>query len=54
MMAADLFKREKEYQATMFLALSMLEKGVIDQRDYDQMKELMLRKYRPLLGSLIG
>ena len=54
MMTAEAFKREKEYQATMSIVRSMVKSGVIDQCDYEKTKALMLQKYSPLLGSLIG
>lgn len=54
MMTEKEFKREKEYQATMSIVHAMVKSGIINQCDYEKIKALMLQKYSPLLGSLIG
>jgi hypothetical protein len=46
------FESESLYQATMTIARSMLERGVITQVEYSEIDTIMLDKYRPLLGSL--
>ena len=53
-MTAEEFQREKEYRTTMYIAQSMKENGIISQDDYDRIKALMLKKYHPLLGTLVG
>ncbi len=54
MMTADEFRRETEYQTTMSIAQAMMKNGIISQGDYDKIKALMIQKYSPLIGSLVG
>lgn len=54
MMTAEEFQREKEYQTVMCIVQSMRKNGIISQSDYEKIKTLMIEKYNPLLGSLVG
>ncbi len=51
-MSDDLFERERLYEATLALARSMLEKGLLTEEDYAIIDTKMRKKYRPLLCTL--
>ena len=53
-MTEEQFEREKLYQASMNLFKSMLEKGLITEKQYAIIDTKMLEKYRPLLGTLFA
>lgn len=46
------FELEKKYQASILCFKQMLENGKITQEEYQQIDTILLKKYRPLLGSL--
>ncbi|MCD7751688.1 MAG: gas vesicle protein GvpG [Lachnospiraceae bacterium] len=46
------FEAEKNYQASMLCFRQMLDRGQITQKDYERIDTILLKKYRPLLGSL--
>ena len=48
------FKNEKLYQATMSMARSMLERGLITVAEYEQIDTIMREKYKPTLGTLFS
>ena len=51
-MTSEQFEREKNYQASLCIAKSMLEKGLIDSREYEKIKVSLIRKYMPIIGGL--
>ena len=51
-MNGDAFKREYAYQATLAVANAMLKKGIITRDEFCQIDTTLLKKYKPLLGSL--
>ena len=53
-MGSELFWVEREYQATMAIARSMLEDMVITDTEYSAILGMMLEKYNPVLGWLIA
>lgn len=53
MMSAEQFQREKLYQATMSIAKSIRNNGLVTEDEYDTINRLMLEKYRPLLGRVM-
>ncbi len=53
-MTEEQFEREKLYQASMNLFKSMLENGLITEEQYAIIDTKMLKKYRPLLGTLFA
>jgi len=46
------FRRERLYQASIAVARTMLQKGLITDDEYRQIDTMFLDKYRPLLGGL--
>mgnify|MGYP000858284892 FL=1 len=53
-MSEEMFNTEKNYGATMAIAKSMLEKGLLTLCEYDQFEEEMFEKYRPKISPLIA
>lgn len=51
-MTAEQFEREKNYQVTLYIAKSMLEKELIDKKDFNRIRTMLIRKYKPIIGSL--
>ena len=51
-MSEERFDSERLYQATMALARSLRERGVITDNELSAIDTMMLEKYRPLLGGL--
>jgi hypothetical protein len=46
--------REAKYQSSMRMFRSLLDKGIITQKDYFEAEHLMREKYHPLLGTLFA
>ena len=46
------FQREKEYGAALAIAKAMLNKSLITANDYRRLRAALMRKYRPVIGSL--
>lgn len=44
------FAREKRYLAAMHAARIMLEQGVIDEADFQEIAAFMARKFHPVFG----
>lgn len=51
-MTQEQFEREKNYQAALSIAKSMLSRGFISEREYRKIDTILIAKYRPILGSL--
>jgi len=46
------FEREKNFQASLCIAKAMLEKDLIDRKEYGKIKAILIGKYKPIIGSL--
>jgi len=46
------FRRERLYQASIAIARTMFQKGLITDDELHQIDTMLLDKYRPLLGGL--
>jgi hypothetical protein len=46
------FEREKNYQASLCIAKTMLEEGLIDSKEYGKIKAILIGKYKPIIGGL--
>ncbi len=46
------FRREKLYQATMYILRSMLAEGLLNCEEYDKTEQLMLEKYGSSLACV--
>ena len=53
-MSHELLLREAKYQSSMRMFRTLLDKGIINQGDYDEAEHLMREKYHPLLGTLFA
>ncbi|WP_352417941.1 SHOCT domain-containing protein [Proteiniborus sp.] len=53
-MTDDQFRAEKQYQSSLSIAKSMLEKNIITPEEFALIDEYLLEKYRPLLGTLFS
>ena len=51
-MNRDDFRRERLYQASIAVARTMLQRGLITDDEFRQIDTMFLDKYRPLLGGL--
>jgi hypothetical protein len=52
MMNSDQFEREKNYQASVSIARSMLKEDLIERKDFVEIKKHLIRLYNPLIGGL--
>ena len=48
------FEAEIRYQTTMSTAKKMLKNGVIDEKDYREIDDYFIRKYKPAIGILMA
>ena len=51
-LTSEQFKREACYRATISIAKSMLQRGLINENEYKKIDTIMFEKYHPLLGGL--
>jgi hypothetical protein len=54
MMSKEKFEAERRYQASLTVAKALLSSGTITKEEYDEIDTILLRKYRPSLGSLFS
>jgi hypothetical protein len=52
MMDDERFRAETAYQASLILAQGMLQAGLLTEAEFTKAKELLLARYKPLLGGL--
>ena len=52
MMDDEQFRAETAYQASLYLARGMLQEGLLTEAEFSKVKELLLARYKPLLGGL--
>ena len=48
------FNREMQYQITMSYVRQLKQNGTITDEEYKKIDTLMLKKYRPILGTLLS
>lgn len=53
-MDKEQFRAERLYQISISVAKSMLEKGVISEKEFSEIDTILLKKYRPTLGTLLS
>lgn len=53
-MKPEQFEQEKKYQAALAVAKAMLNKGIIDDEDYEKIEEVLCTKFCPFIGSFRG
>ena len=52
MMTKEQFQREKNYQASRTIVKSMLNNGLITEKEYKKIDTKLVAKYRPVMGSI--
>ena len=53
-MDKEQFRAERLYLMSLSVAKSMLKKGVISESEFTQIDTILLKKYRPTLGTLLS
>lgn len=53
-MTPEQFEREKTYQVTLAIVRSLLDQGIITEKDYKKVNKMMVQKYHPPIGGLCG
>lgn len=53
-MSEQEFRAELRYRMSLSVAKSMLEKGLISLEEYRQIDTILLKKHRPILGTLLA
>ena len=53
-MSEEQFSAEKQYQASLLLAKSLREKGLLTENEYAVIDTILLEKYKPSLGTLFS
>ena len=53
-MDSETFNKESLYQASIAVARTMFQKGLLDEDTYYRMDTFLLEKYKPLLGNFIN
>ncbi len=48
------FRSELRYQMSLSVARSMLEEGTITEEEYREIDTILLKKHRPILGTLLA
>lgn len=48
------FRAELRYRMSLSVARSMLEEGTITKEEYRQIDTMLLKKHRPILGTLLA
>lgn len=51
-MRLEQFQREKDYYAVLSIAGQLLRQSLITRLEYKKAEEVLIRKYRPVIGSL--
>lgn len=54
MMGDDQFKAEIAYQTSLALAESLLHAGLLTEKEFIKIRELLLDRYKPSLGILFS
>lgn len=54
MLSRSEFKREKNYEASIYIAKSLRQKRLITEREYRKIRTMLLRKYRPIFGGVFS
>ncbi|MDE6890404.1 MAG: hypothetical protein K2P50_01255 [Lachnospiraceae bacterium] len=53
-MNKEQFRAEKLYRMSLSVAKSMLDEGIISEDELGNIDEMLLQKYRPVLGMLLS
>lgn len=53
-MDKEQFRAEKLYQMSLSIAESMFKKGILSKEEFTEIDTILLKKYRPILGTLLA
>lgn len=53
-MSGEEFESELMYRMSLSVAKSMLKKGLVTEDEYRQIDTILIKKHRPLLGTLLS
>ena len=53
-MSKEQFEAERRYQASLIVAKSLLKSGAITREEFAEIDTILLRKYRPIFGTLFS
>ena len=53
-MSREILEREADYQASMLMFRSLLEKGILTAEEYKTAEQMMKEKYAPIVGTLFS
>ena len=53
-MDKEQFRAEKLYQMSLSIAESMIKKGILSKEEFTEIDTILLKKYRPILGTLLA
>ena len=53
-MSEKVFRSELRYRMSLSVARSMLEEGAITREEYREIDTILLKKHRPILGTLLA
>lgn len=53
-MSSSEFNSEMNYQITMSYVRQLRKNGTITEEEYREIDKIMLKKYRPVLGTLLS
>ncbi len=48
------FRAELRYRMSLSVARSLLEEGAINEEEYSEIDTILLKKHRPILGTLLA
>ena len=53
-MSEEQFETEKDYQVSLHLAKTLLQRGLLTEEEYAIIDTKLQEKYRPLFGTLLS
>ena len=53
-MSPEDFRRDMLYHAALSIGMTLLEKKLLSQKEFAQIKKLLLKQYDPYLGKLLS
>ncbi|MGL5972652.1 MAG: SHOCT domain-containing protein [Oscillospiraceae bacterium] len=53
-MSKEQFQNERDYQITLSIAKTLLEKGLLTEDEYRQIDTILLSDFEPTLGTLFS
>lgn len=54
MLTPSEFKREKNYETSIYIAKNLRQKKLITEREYRKIRTMLIKKYRPMFGGIFS